>query len=117
MEPRRQTDALTGRPGDVASPTWAERAGFIRVDDSEVAARPFQPVRIDGTYRGGVDARLQVQRWEEGRWLTFPIPTTTDDAGRFTAYVELGGESRYLLRVLNPDSGVTSKPFELLIRG
>jgi hypothetical protein len=61
---------------------------------------------------------LRVQRWEGGKWLDFPLTTKTDQSGKFTAYVELGGRpGRYQLRVLDPDSLVTSKPFVLVIKG
>jgi hypothetical protein len=44
------------------------------------------------------------------------VPTKTDQSGQFTAYVELG--SRVLTGfALDPDSGVTSKPFVLVIEG
>jgi hypothetical protein len=77
----------------------------------------FETVRIQGTYHGGGDTFLRVQRWERHRWLAFPLPTKTDQSGRFTAFVELGEPGLYWLRVLDPDSGVTSKPFLLTIKG
>jgi hypothetical protein len=58
-----------------------------------------------------------VQRWEGGKWLSFPLPTKTDKSGQFTAYVEFGQPGRYRLRVLDPDPGVTSKTFVLVITG
>jgi hypothetical protein len=87
------------------------------VAEPALSAKPFQTVRISGTYRGGADTFLQVQRWEAGKWLAFPVPTKTDQSGRFTTYVELGQPGRYQLRMVDPDSGVTSKPFVLVIRG
>jgi hypothetical protein len=81
------------------------------LEDLADPARPFQPVRIEGMYRSGPDRFLQVQRWEGGKWLAFPVPTKTDKSGKFTAYVELGQPGRYRLRVLDPGSGLTSKPF------
>jgi hypothetical protein len=87
----------------------------IQLEDLADSARPFQTVRIQGTYRGGAGTFLSVQRWEGDKWLAFPLPTKTDQSGRFTAYVELGQPGRYRLRVLDPESGVTSKPFVLAI--
>jgi hypothetical protein len=58
-----------------------------------------------------------VQRWEGGGWLAFPLPTKTDKSGQFTAFVEFGQPGRYRLRVLDPDSGVTSETFVLVIAG
>jgi hypothetical protein len=89
----------------------------IQVEDVAHSARPFQPVRIQGTYRGGADTLLRVQRWEAGEWLAFPVPAKTDQSGQFIAYVEFGQPGRYRLRVLDPNSGVTSKPFVLVIEG
>jgi len=86
------------------------------LENAADAAKPFQTVEIQGTYRGGADTSLRVQRWEGGQWLDFPLPTVTDQAGQFTAYVELGGPGRYRLRLLDPNSGVTSTPSELVIK-
>ena len=87
----------------------------IQVKGLATSARPFQTVRIQGKYRGRADTYLRVQRWDEGAWLAFPLPTKTDQSGKFTAYVELEHPGRYPLRVLDPDSGTTSKTFVLLI--
>ena len=95
----------------------AEEHKTIQLEDSADSAKPFQTVPIQGTYRGGGGTLLRVQRWESGKWLDFPLPTTTDESGRFTAYVELGQPGRYTLRVLDPDSGVTSKILVLVIKG
>ena len=87
------------------------------MEDPADSAKPFQTVPIQGTYRGRADAFLRVQLWERHRWRAFPLAATTDQSGQFTAYVELGRPGRYWLRVLDPDSGVTSKPFVLVIKG
>jgi hypothetical protein len=89
----------------------------IELEDLADSAKPFQTVPIQGTYRDGGDTFLRVQRWESGKWLDFPLPTKTDESGRFTAYVELGQPGRYALRVRDPDSGVTSKILVLVIKG
>ena len=89
----------------------------IQLEDLADSAKPFQTVPIQGTYSGGGHTLLRVQRWESGKWLDFPLPTKTNESGRFTAYVELGQPGRYALRVLDPDSGVTSKILVLVIKG
>jgi hypothetical protein len=95
----------------------AEEQRTIQLEDVADSAKPFQTVRIQGTYRGGGDTFLRVQRSEGGKWLDFPLPTKTNESGRFTAYVELGQPGRYALRVLDPDSGVTSNILVLVIKG
>jgi hypothetical protein len=89
----------------------------LQLEDLPDPARPFQTVRVKGTYRGGPDTFLQVQRWEGGEWLAFPLPTKTDNSGQFTAFVEFGQPGRYWLRVVDPNSGVTSNTFALVITG
>ena len=68
-------------------------------------------------YHGGADTFLRVQRWEGGKWLDSRYPPRPNQLGQFTAYVELGQPGRYQLRVRDPNSGVTSKPFVLVIKG
>jgi len=88
----------------------------IQLEDLPDLARPFETVQIQGTYPGEGDTFLRVQRWENGKWLDFPLPTKTNKSGRFTAYVELGQPGRYRLRVLDPDSGMACEPFVLVIK-
>jgi hypothetical protein len=94
-----------------------EKEPTIQLEDLADSARPFQTVRIEGTYRGGANTFLRVQRWERGKWLAFPVPTKTNQSGQFTTYVELDQAGRYQLRLLDPGSGVASKPFVLVITG
>ena len=88
---------------------------LIQVVENSGAAKPFQTVRIQGAYRGGAETLLRVERWEAGKWVAFPLPAKTDKSGQFTAFVELGQPGRYRLRVLDPGTGVTSEPSELLV--
>jgi hypothetical protein len=92
-------------------------AETIQLEDLADSARPFEAVRIQGTHRGGAGSFLRVQRWEGGKWVDFPLPTKTDQSGQFATYVEFGQPGRYQLRVLDPDSRVTSETFVLLIKG
>ena len=88
----------------------------IQVKGPADSVKPFQTVRIRGTYRGGAETMLRVQRWEGGIWLDFPVPTTTNQSGEFTAYIEVGKPGRYWLRVRDPESGVESEPFALVVK-
>jgi serine/threonine protein kinase len=113
---RPPTSTTTHDSGDnIGSGSVAQEA--IQLENSASAAKPFQTVQIQGTYRGGADTSLRVQRWEGGQWRTFPLPTKTDQSGQFTAYVEFGQPGLYQLRVLDPDSDLTSKPSVLVIEG
>jgi len=111
MPTSRTTPGNRGNTG--SGPVAAQ---IIQLKNPPESARPFQTVRIQGTYRGGANTFVRVQRWEGGQWLAFPVPTKIDQSGRFIAYVELGQRGRYRLRVLHPDSGVTSKTFVLVVK-
>jgi hypothetical protein len=106
----------TSEPSNESADTGGEEAA-IQLEDLADTAKPFQTVRIHGTYHRGANTFLRVQRWEAGKWLAFPLPTKTDQSGRFTTHVEFDQRGRYQLRVLDPNSGVTSKPFVLVIKG
>jgi preprotein translocase subunit SecG len=88
----------------------------IQLEDVADSAGPFQAVRIQGTYHGGAERLLRVQRWEGGKWLGFPVPMKTDQSGYFATHVEFGKPGRYSVRVWDADSGTTSKPFVLVIK-
>jgi hypothetical protein len=108
MPPSEPSDESTGIGRDEST---------IELEGLADSARPLEAVRIQGTYRGGPDTFLRVQRWEGGKWLNFPLHTQTDQSGQFTTYVELEQPGRYPLRVVEPDSGVASKTFVLVING
>jgi serine/threonine protein kinase len=114
-DPRPPTSTTTPGASDNIGSGSAEQE-TIQLENSADSAKPFQTVQIQGTYRGGADASLRVQRWEGGQWLAFPLPAKTNQSGQFTAYVELGEPGRYRLRVLDPDSGVTSNPSVVVIK-
>ena len=106
----------TSEPSDESAGTRGEES-TIQLEDLPASARPFEAVHIQGTYRGGSGTFLRVQRWEGGKWLDFPLPIKTDQSGQFITQAEFGQPGRYRLRVVDPDSGVTSKPFVVVIKG
>jgi hypothetical protein len=106
----------TSEPSNESTGSVGKEA-TIQLEDLPDSARPFEAVRIQGTYRGGTGTFLRVQRWDGGKWLDFPLPTKTDQSGHFITQAEFGQPGRYQLRVLDPDSGVTSEPFVVVIKG
>ena len=120
VSPPAPSDPVTPTPTPTATQsgdTGSAPEKAISLEDSADSAKPFETVRISGTFHGGPDRFLRVQRMEGGRWRSFPIPAKTDQFGRFTTYVELGQPGRYRLRVLDPESRVKSKSFVLVITG
>jgi hypothetical protein len=106
-----------GGSAPASDPRDGSAADTIQLADVAGSARPFEAVQIQGTYPGRPKTFLRVQRLERGQWLDFPLPTRTDQSGQFTTYVELGRPGRFWLRVMDPGSAVTSKPFVLVIKG
>ena len=109
----------TRTPGGASDNTGSGSAEerTIQLKDLALSAQPFKAVGIQGTYNGGADTFLRVERWEGGKWLTLPLPTKTDQSGQFTTYVEFGQPGDYRLRVRDTNTGVTSKIFVLVING
>jgi hypothetical protein len=62
----------SGPPPSRSTPhSGSAEVDAIQLEDSADSAGPFQPVRIQGTYHGGADTFLRVQRWEGGKWVAF----------------------------------------------
>lgn len=110
--PSSQVSTTSVRPAVSSDPI----AGALHVTRPADTAEPFETIRIRGTYRGRGGTFLEVQLWTDGTWRAFPVPAKTDQSGQFTAFVELGRPDRYRLRVRDPQSGVTSEPFVLVIK-
>lgn len=90
--------------------------GHIELASASYLGQPFKTVAIEGRYPGAAARTpLRVQHREGSRWLLFPLPTTTDSSGRFTAYVDMGGAGQYLLRVVDPRRNVVSPVVTLSI--
>jgi hypothetical protein len=106
----------TSEPSDESTDTRQDQS-TIQLEGVVGSAGPSEAVRIQGRYRGGADTFLRAQRLEGGEWVDFPIPTKTDQSGKFTTYVALERPGRYQLRVMDPNSDVTSKTFVLVITG
>ena len=55
----------------------------IQLDVSPVQVGPMERVNLTGTYRGGDNVRLEVQRYEDGTWTNFGVDATVR-VGTFT---------------------------------
>jgi hypothetical protein len=99
----------TSTPEASVKPT-ADEVPKIRLHgDSRIFAKPFQTVRIRGTYHGGPDTFVQAERREgAGRWVAFPLASKTDRAGRFIMHVELSYAGHHWVRVVDPKTRVVS---------
>ena len=98
-----------------ASPDQPSAADRITTSSLLYFGRPFETIQIPGTYEGvdgATTLRLQLRRGTE--WELFPLPVVTEPSGAFRAYVELG-RGQHRLRLMDPDTGMTSEVLTLLL--
>lgn len=108
--------AGAGREGGARNASTTSSRHQIELTDTSYFARPFEAVQVSGTYRGtGQRTRLRLQLQDGRKWVSFPLPATTDRAGRFTAHLEWGAVGRYRLRVVDPRTRSVSRVATLLI--
>ena len=134
LEPRasqRTFDPTTApAPSSTAEPSGTPSAGpatpsdTARSGEQSIALRassresgPFEPVAMTGAISGGepLASSLEVQRFENGSWVSFPLPAAVDYAGRFQTFVELGSTGRHQLRVVDPETQVASNVITVTI--
>lgn len=82
------------------SPTQAPD-GDIALSVSPPSVGAMQRINLTGTYRGGDNARLEVQRQEAGAWTNFGVDATVT-AGTFQTYVMSGRTGENTFRVFDP---------------
>ena len=96
----------------------ASTSKVISLTAHREAAAPLTAVRLTGEYaeaEPGTLLHLQLRSPDRG-WVSFPLPTAVDDGGRFLTYVELGRRGTNVLRVIEPESDVTSNSVAVRIR-
>ena len=67
----------------------------------------MQQIDLTGTYQAGEGAILQVQRFEDGAWVDFPV-TVSVSGGTFATYVLTGRTGPNQFRVVDTDSEAVS---------
>lgn len=80
----------------------------LTVSAQSKTAEPFETIPLTGHYEGA-GSTLRMQQRRAGIWITFPLPTTTDASGNFTAYVELGEPGPHRLRVVSATGAVSNE--------
>jgi hypothetical protein len=91
-------------PGEETSEAPAEA---ISLTATQQSVSPMQQIDLAGTYQAGEGAILQVQRFDNGAWVDFPV-TASVTGGTFGTAVATGrtGENRF--RVIDTDSEAIS---------
>jgi hypothetical protein len=112
--PSRPTQSTPGTTSLTTTMPPQSQSPSLALEPVLLDAQPFETARLVGTYIGSNGpATLRVQHHRRAGWVNFPLPVTTDPAGHFTAYVELGRPGIHRLRVVEPGTG-TASPVVLL---
>jgi hypothetical protein len=93
-----------------ASPSESESASprtplQLEVSPQQVAAS--ERINLTGRYQGGDNAELQVQRFEAGSWVDFPV-TASVTAGSFQTWIQTSRTGEQRLRMFDPASQTAS---------
>ncbi len=112
-----ESTAVDGTEGDGTEGDASEdEPPQVELASTFLSGAVYETVPVRGVLRDAEAATtLRLQKRVDGRWRSFPLPTTTGADGRFTAYVELPAAGNYKLRVLDPRTGETSPIATLLI--
>ena len=90
----------TEEPSDSPSPDTAA-TGDLELKISPVAVQPMERVNLTGTYKGADNVGLQVQRYEDGRWVDFGVDATVR-VGTYATFVQTGRAGEQRFRMYDP---------------
>lgn len=97
-----------------ASPTPKKKDTKITLQAFPQQVSSGQRINLTGVYRGGEGARLQVERFEAGRWADFPVGASVS-GGQFTTYVMTSRTGEQRFRVIDPVSDARSNPVQVTV--
>jgi len=92
----------TSEPTKTKSP---DEVITLQAGQTEVAN--FGQIDLSGVYPGGEGAVLQVQRFENGRWVDFDATISVSNE-TFSSYVQTGVTGMNRFRVFDPSTGTAS---------
>jgi hypothetical protein len=111
------SDDGSSGPSEGRSATGNDRARpTIELRHRAYRARPNATLRLVGRVRHTRSTSVAVQLRRAGSWISFPMPAVVDRGGRFVAYVGLGGERTYWVRIVDRSGGIVSKPARVSVR-
>lgn len=97
-----------------ASPKPKKKPRTITLQVFPQQVSPGQRINLTGVYRGGEGARLQVERFEGGRWTDFPVGASVS-GGQFTTYVTTSRSGQQRFRVVDPLGNKSSNPVRVTV--
>lgn len=86
----------------------------ITLTAGQSAVGPMQQIDLSGQYPQGEGAILQVQRFQSGSWVDFPV-TVPVSGGTFSTYVQTGQAGLNRFRVFDGDRDAASNEVRVTI--
>ncbi|WP_036194728.1 hypothetical protein [Nocardioides aequoreus] len=106
--PGEESPSPSQRPSESESPETG-----LQLSVSPPQVGPNQRINLTGSYEGG-DAELQVQRFENGAWVDFPV-TASVTAGTFQTWIQTGRTGEQRLRMFDPAADVASNEVRVTV--
>ena len=104
----------TATEEDPAATESATPAAVIALSANQQSVAPMQQIDLTGTYPTGEGAILQVQRFEDGQWVDFPV-TMSVSGSTFATYVQTSRAGETKFRVIDTDTQKTSNEITVMI--
>ncbi len=102
----------TPEPGQQSSST--AEAKPITLQSAQSAVAPMQQIDLSGSYPGGDGAILQVQRFEGGSWVDFPV-TMSVTGDSFDTFILTGHTGVNRIRVIDTTNGDKSNEIKVTV--
>lgn len=106
------TTSPSPSPGQQSSSTADATA--ITLQSAQSAVAPMQQIDLSGSYPGGDGAILQVQRFEGGSWVDFPV-TMSVTGDSFDTFILTGHTGVNRIRVVDTTSGDKSNEIKVTV--
>src|SRR4051812_1203633 len=110
----KSTPSASSEASATATPTPEKKDDKITLQAFPQQVSSGQRINLTGIYRGGEGARLQVERFEAGRWADFPVGASVS-GGQFTTYVTTSRTGEQRFRVIDPLSDARSNPVQVTV--
>lgn len=86
----------------------------ISLSAGQTAVGPMGQIDLTGVYPGGEGAILQVQRFQGGTWIDFPVTASVSNE-TFGTYVQTSQPGRNRFRVVDTDTGLESNEVRVTV--
>lgn len=103
------TSVPTDEPTTETTPDKA-----ISLSAGQTAVGPMEQIDLTGVYPGGEGAILQVQRFQGGQWIDFPVTASVSNE-TFGTYVQTSQPGRNRFRVVDTDTGLESNEVRVTV--